>query len=365
MRPLVAFDESGNSGPQLLDPEQPIFALASVFLSDEEARAVLPGRDREYKFGQLKRSAPGQATILAALNSPLLSAEACLLSAVHKRFMALTKIVDLLVEPLVHRHGVDLYARGANIALSNMWYVVFQTFLGAKAVDELLIRFVEMVRSPTARTIDRFYRLAETAFRKHKREETVSSELAVLLATRPLAEACLDEWDGSALDPAIPAFVEHASIWTGRLQRPFSIVHDTSKPLLNEQIILEAMMSETEERRQIGYDRRTMQFPISARGITFRDSRECLPLQVADLLASATAYCLKLLMRRQKNDFATSLLQTHAMTHPFRPLWPEAKVTPEELDTTATGGIDPNEYVGDYVAKRLGGIPPRGQRRKT
>lgn len=33
---VVAFDESGNTGQNLLDPEQPIFALASVCLTQAE-----------------------------------------------------------------------------------------------------------------------------------------------------------------------------------------------------------------------------------------------------------------------------------------------------------------------------------------
>jgi hypothetical protein len=32
----VAFDESGNSGQNLLDPDQPVYTLASVARADEE-----------------------------------------------------------------------------------------------------------------------------------------------------------------------------------------------------------------------------------------------------------------------------------------------------------------------------------------
>ena len=117
MKPLIAFDEAGNSGGNLLDPEQPTFVLASVHLSDEETNALLPPRAGEYKFATLKRSAPGREAILDFLNSPILTEDRYLVSGFHKKFMAVTKMVDMLVEPLTHRDGINLYERGANIGL--------------------------------------------------------------------------------------------------------------------------------------------------------------------------------------------------------------------------------------------------------
>jgi hypothetical protein len=58
------------------------------------------------------------------------------------------------------------------------------------------------------------------------------------------------------------------------------------------------------------------------------------------------------------------LLETRVLAGSFRPVWPELKVTPEELGTTEVGGIDAADHIGDYVAKRLGGIPDKRQRRK-
>ncbi|MEP6834282.1 MAG: hypothetical protein ABJB74_12880 [Gemmatimonas sp.] len=36
MKPMVAFDESANSGANLLDPEQPILTCTSVLVTEEE-----------------------------------------------------------------------------------------------------------------------------------------------------------------------------------------------------------------------------------------------------------------------------------------------------------------------------------------
>lgn len=361
--PIVAFDEAGNSGGNLVDRTQPVFVLASVCLSNDEAASLIATGTGEYKFSTLRRSRDGQRRVLNLLDAEPLQESQYVISAFHKPFMVITKIVDLLVEPLFHHAGHDLYERGANLAMANMLYFCLRALLGIKAFELLLQRFVTMVRSPSDGTIGKFYRLLETASRKH-RDDDLAEEVRNLLMTRVIAQEYADTWDGSDLDPAIPAFVEHGSIWSDRLGGPFRIVHDNSHPILNEQIVLEAMMSTHETPVTVGYDRRKMTFPISALGIELHDSLEWPQIQVADIIASAVAYSLKAGVLQDCDPFCESLQNTKVLSGDFRPVWPEPKVSPEELGTDAVGGIDANDYVGDYVARRLGGIPPKGERRK-
>lgn len=362
--PLVAFDEAGNSGGNLLDADQPVFVLASVSLSEKEASSLLGPRDREYKFATLRRSRAGQRSIIDLLNSTRLTDEHYLISVFHKPFVAVTKLVDLLVEPLAHHDGVDLYERGANLALSNLFYFCLPTLVGRGTFDRLIALFVAMVRAPDHNTIETFYAHLVAMYERHRKAD-FAGEIALLLATRVIAEDYVEKWDGSDLDPAMPAFVRHASLWTGRLGRPFKVVHDVSKPIANEQLVLEALMSTTDETQRIGYDRRRMNFPITAQGIDFRDSATYPQIQVADLLASSAAYALKSAVSGVAGSFASEILATRVLSGSVESIWPELKVTPEELGTTEYGGSDVVNYIGEYVSKRLGGIPVKGRRRKT
>ena len=67
VKPTVAFDESGNSGANLLDSEQPVFVLASVHISDDEAANLIDTKSDEVKFSKLRRSATGKRKILKIL----------------------------------------------------------------------------------------------------------------------------------------------------------------------------------------------------------------------------------------------------------------------------------------------------------
>lgn len=357
MDPIVAFDETGHTGANLLDADQPVFVLASVQLSDSDTTRILGGKAKEIKFARLRRSRAGRRRIIEILNSAFLSEDHMLVSGMHKPFMIVAKMVDLLVETLMHRRGIDLYKRGANLALANMLHFCLPVFLGQETFENLKVRFVEMVRIPSPERINSFYAVVERAYADH-RDKEFAVDLAVLLATRTMAEEYAEVWGDSQLDPSIPSFVRHASVWTEKLGTRFTIIHDQSKPLENQQVLLEAMMSTTDQPIEIGYDRRKGVFPITAVGIDFRDSEEVAQLQLADLLAGSAGYCLRAAVLGVQGEFSKELLATRALAGSFLPVWPELKVTPDQLGTAEVGGIDAVDFLTEYVSRRLRGILP-------
>lgn len=358
----VAFDEAGNTGANLLDETQPVFVLASVFVTDEIA--ALAESDRELKFSKLRKSRAGRTAIMELLNHDALRPDRLVLSGMHKPFMVVTKIVDLLYEPLAHADGIDLYERGANIALSNLLFGALPVFVGQQAFRKILERFVAMIQRPSDLTLNLFYDAVESAYSVSPHEES-RDLIAVLLATRPVAEAYLGDFHSGDLDPAIPSFFLHASEWTGRIGGPFSIVHDASKPIENEQLVLEAMMSVTEPPQKVGYDRRQAHFPLSATGIRFGDSQNEPVLQVADVIASSAAYVLRASITGKPDAFCQEMLSSQVLRGTWAPVWPTSEVTPAGLDTEAPApAVDPHDLVGGYIRQRLGMIPPAGSRRK-
>ena len=75
----VYIDESGNTGSNLLDFDQPVFTLASCMFSDQEARRLLDLVDckssHEVHFKSLKRRKAGQDGIVRLMSSKLLDAK--------------------------------------------------------------------------------------------------------------------------------------------------------------------------------------------------------------------------------------------------------------------------------------------------
>ncbi len=88
-RPVLVMDEAGNTGENLLDVAQPVYALAGIRVEPEAAsRAVNAALNRtqmsELKFSRLRTSNPGRSTILSLLRDLYLTSDEAAVTVVHK-----------------------------------------------------------------------------------------------------------------------------------------------------------------------------------------------------------------------------------------------------------------------------------------
>lgn len=365
--PVVAFDEAGNTGANLLDPVQPCFTLASVHLSEDEAREALNplpvGEANEAHFSKLKRSAAGREGILEVLGSPLLTPETVKLYVVHKPYMVTTKIVDLLIENLAYRDGVDLYNRGGNIALSNLLYYCIPAFCGPERFSQIQESFVGMIRGKTRAAVAEFYKAVEDA-RHHCSSPKFDSQIALLIATQRILLDHLGEWRHTELDPAVPCLVNISASWSDQFGSAFSIVHDASKPIAFEQDIVEALMDPDGPDIRVGRDRRVMPLFIKATGISLVDSRDVKAVQLADILAgSASSLGIGYTRPQADSGFHEALERAFRKDFIIGAIWPTREVTPAELGTDDAFKAEDELLVGMEIAKRVY-IDPSGRPRR-
>lgn len=352
--PTIFFDEAGNTGAALIDPEQPVFVLASVDFTPEESAALLSTvqtrQATEAKFSALRKSAAGRQRLLDFLRSPLLTPHRAKTMVMHKRFMVVAKFVDILEETLAHASGLDIYELGANIAISNLHYYVSPILCGQERFDEFLASFVDMIRTPAKATKHRFFSAARAIYRNCSNEDYRSSFAPYIYAER-FIDHILEDVNYRSLDPAIPSFFVHCTEWGAQIGGPFHAIHDASKPMAAERTTFEAMMDLSIESTIIGYDRRKFGFPLRATGIDFADSKGHFSLQVADLLAGATNYYASCVSRQIKDDFALSLEEVGIQRFVINALWPSTDVTPEALGTVEAGGINAVDHIANALRK--------------
>jgi hypothetical protein len=170
----------------------------------------------------------------------------------------------------------------------------------------------------------------------------------MLAHTRVLADR-RPAWSAIELDPAIPGFFQLVSKWTERFGCPFRILHDASKPLAVSQEDLERSMDPSVPPALVGFDRRRFAYPLSATGIMFGSSREHPQIQLADLIAGAMAYVAA--RRDEEGGFHSELLRTRALDTHVAWVWPTTAVTPEDLDTVRTDGVDAVDAVTDWLSR--------------
>ncbi|WP_431035475.1 DUF3800 domain-containing protein [Pseudomonas yamanorum] len=158
----IYFDESGNTGRQLADLDQPLFILGSCDFSAEECEQLLrPLRSRqapEIHFKKLRKSGRGQDRIIELFHSDLVTPERFKAQVFHKRFMLLTKVIDDLLEPLLYYHfDFNLYENGQNIALSNMLFACLPLAVGDACFDQFLSVYYDMCGERSEEAITAFY----------------------------------------------------------------------------------------------------------------------------------------------------------------------------------------------------------------
>ncbi len=349
----IYLDESGNTGAALLDAQQPTFVLSSNDFSDEESSQLIecarPPQGIEIKFSSLKRSARGRRRIIEFLNQEQISKERIKTTVFHKKFMTLTKVVDILIENVAYATGMDLYKSGLNIAMSNMHYYCMPSFCGEENFNNLLVAFVVMIREQTSDSVNSFYECAHNLCNSSIDEE-YKTTLAPILVSREMIRDILTGNDYLALDPAVPSLFNHCTAWGDQLGEEFTVVHDVSKPIRAQLDVFNAFMNKEIPYQEVGYDRRKFTFPLRANEISLEDSQNHHQIQIADLVASATAYVSNAYANDRHDEFSNSLRDCGVEELMINVIWPAPDVTPKDL---GTGEAEDSTNHVDFITKHI------------
>jgi hypothetical protein len=113
----IYFDESGYTGTDLSNPEQPFFVIASSTLSDADANTLLqdsfPGyQGAEFKFTNIWRRDRHRKNLERFVSNLKDVTNSVFVWGVDKKFSLLIKMIDYVIEPVVYASGHDFYANG-------------------------------------------------------------------------------------------------------------------------------------------------------------------------------------------------------------------------------------------------------------
>lgn len=286
----IFFDESGNTGSDLLGKDQPIFALASTCMEDAVAqRLIAPLKrqgQREAKYSKLKNSSFGQAALVEFLSAPELSLSTAKFAQTDKLYYLITHLVDKLIEPTLYENGLDLYARDAHVGLTNVWYYAGKTAFPNGHWEKVLLAFERAVRCPTNSNFSDF---DATLLRASHFTPYDSRDFAtgLLMASGRLEEFIGVFRGGVVFDPAPDLFTAMIHRWMDDYPGRFAVTHDKSKPLARNEAFFRALIVDAPS-RVIGYGARQVEMPLRVNEFTFGDSCDHAQLQVADVIAGAS-----------------------------------------------------------------------------
>ena len=107
MPPTLFLDESGFTGEDLFNADQPVFVLATICLPEDQCRTIKGDhfgavRARELKHSELCKRPRSQAMVLDFLRRAVQRPEIIRFSILHKRYDLVCQMVDWLAEPPMH-----------------------------------------------------------------------------------------------------------------------------------------------------------------------------------------------------------------------------------------------------------------------
>ncbi len=351
----IYFDESGNTGADLLNTEQPVFVLSSVLINNLESIRIcnkhLSTEAQELHFTNLKKYKKYHGGVIGLLKDDFFSTSNVKIFSIHKRYMIVAKYLDLLLEPMLHRDGIDFLDGGMNIAHSNLHFMYLPVLCGHEATNVFYRSFLNMFRDRTIKSINIFYNSIEKLKENCKEEEFIS-ELEILSLSQADTKENLSQTYTSELDPIIPSFTTLCHLWNNQINDKFRIVHDESKPLKKDKESIKILMNNNITKVNIGYGAKKFELPLKVDSFEFGDSKKIKQLQIADIFAGSYFLWLRGKCNgKYKDNFWNKLNETfNKNSMMVGTIWPSNNVGIIKDRVKQPGDINPIDYIANLFA---------------
>ncbi len=279
---LTAYvDESGFTGGDLLNADQPFMALSALFITEDDARALCDKHFASVKAPELKHTAlsrrPGYHNALLAAQRECLDNYGALSYIVDKRYMCVLKLLDDCVEPAWFANGLDFYANGGHIAFASLLTKAAPAFWTNERFEKLLKLYQIAARDKTGAAIGMLCEHALTL---------TGLELGECLV--PLAKkhpAVIGEIRGEGSSDIAP------SLLFGLLSKieeyaaaEYELVHDPSPGMKAYHGMLQILRKSPQQDFHIS-SLCHISYPLKLSSVREADSKHSRGLQLADLLA--------------------------------------------------------------------------------
>lgn len=308
----IFFDESGNTGTNLLEPSQPIFALACTNIDVNDARKILDELrsqgQTEIKYSKLKKGMRGRRAVLELLRSEKISSKNSWAWATDKRFSLVAQLVDKAIEPAMYADGIDIYQRDMAANLATVIH-----FSGPHAFpngrwENVLQAWENALLEMTPESYQAFDVAALDAVRNSRPDMKVGMFLRVTIGN--LSKRLKAFQTTASFDPAVASFVSLVSHYMTLYPSWVNAFHDESKPMKQLEATLRKLMARDATPSTIGYPGKSMELPLRINDVFFESSKIHPQLQIADVIAGAAADCVAALIGyRVKTDYHNELME--------------------------------------------------------
>ena len=293
---MLYFDESGYTGPDLTNSEQPYFVLSSIRMNVDEI--ALMKKDIEYDvwgkelhFKSMYTNHLGRTMLDKIFNHPLMDANHVLPSYADKRYCIYANIVNMLVETMYYHNGINLYEGARNLILANGLYYYAFLHSNKDLVAEFENNFVIMVREPSIESVANFYRTTDKLRQDANTEGVFFEMLSEIPPTIQYIKEALTDMK-FYMDLTIPLFSVSIQEWYKRTGEKENVLFDSSEPFFANKEFMERLRDMDVPETIVGYGKGKHVYPLPVGNMEIVKSHDEFGIQLADVFASALCFSL-------------------------------------------------------------------------
>jgi hypothetical protein len=284
------FDESGYTGTDLLNTDQPLFCVVSSDIEEGVAKEILKKsfpnyKGEEFKFNNIWRKPTNRERLTIFVKEISNNKERLFAHINDKKFVILTKIVDFLIEPVSTNAGYDFYADGFNRKLTNMFHFGLILFAPKNLYEDLVKLYSKFSRYPTEESLNHLQvRLRE--MKDSSPEELLPYlGMASLGADNFLQNSNIVTFKNSN-EIQLTVVLASVAYWRTKSDLDFSIIHDQSSNFF-KQLEMWEKITNPNVPKQIIIDGQgdPVQYPLRVVSTEEGDSKKYWAIQLCDMVA--------------------------------------------------------------------------------
>jgi len=310
----IHIDESGYTGVDLLNRDQPFQGASSLRIDEESAKSLVdrffPRRKSiELKHKKLSKRKSNWDKLLE-IQKVVLEEFMGFTYVCNKKYLLILRFLDTCIEPFFYDRGMDFFENGQNYALASLMYYTASTFWGEEELENLLYLYQRASKTKLDVNVQALIEKAKSL----KGRKLSENLIPLIIEDR----SCIRELKHSHTntDAALIVLLSLINHIEKHLDQEYTIVHDKSKNLLTYNSFLNKFINIEDEVSFKLTAETQLNFPLKLVSVEQVDSKSSYGIQIADLLVGGMIeHCMALYGLVKKNEYNQSVLGLYSDTN--------------------------------------------------
>ncbi len=306
----VYMDESGYTGYDLLNLDQPFQGASSLLIDEKIAESLikdlfLKKQNGELKHKKLSRRKSHWKSLLE-IQKIILNDFDGLTYVCDKKYLLILRFLDDCVEPFFYENGINFFKDGNNYALASLLYYTAPTLWGKKKFGDLLYYYQRASKNKSILNVNFLTNHAKSLIGKDLSEYLLPLSRNINSCTKDIFKP---ENDTDIVYIVVLSLITRLE---ETINGKYEIVHDTSKKLKTYKKAIERLIEISDKRAFKATNITNVNFPLKLHSVKQKDSKSSFAIQLADILVGGVIeHCMTLKGQVAKNDYNQNVMKSY------------------------------------------------------